>query len=412
MSVKNQSHTPSGWRTTTIGSVADILGGATPSTEVASFWGGPIPWCIPTDITGTPGKYLSTTERSITELGLNSSGANQLPPGSLLLCSRATIGEVKIATSTICTNQGFKSLICKESVSNEFLYYVLSTLKSRLVKVATGSTFRELSKQDLANIAIALPPLHEQRAIATALSDVDGLLDSLDAFIGKKRAVKQATMQQLLTGRKRLPGFSGQWMDFRMLDHAELKARIGWQGLTTEEYLSIGDFYLVTGTDFVGGRIDWSNCSFVDHSRFIQDSNIQLRPSDVLLTKDGTIGKVAFVDSPPGPATLNSGVFVIRPKTDNAIPKFLYYVLTSQIFDEFLSQLQAGSTISHLYQKDFVNFTFRVPLKNEQVAIASILTDMDAEIEALERLRNKMEAVKQAMMQELLTGRVRLVEAE
>ena len=289
--------------------------------------------------------------------------------------------------------------------------FASKAVRSQIVSNATYTTRALTNGKVLSSLKILIPPLQEQRAIAATLSEIDGLLDSLDALIAKKQAVKQATMQQLLTGRTRLPGFGGEWMEFRMLDHAVLKARIGWQGLTTEEYLLIGEHYLVTGTDFVGGQIDWSNCSFVDYSRFIQDSNIQVRPSDVLLTKDGTIGKVAFVDSLPGPATLNSGVFVIRPKNEDTISKYLYYVMRSRIFDAFLSQLQAGSTISHLYQKDFVRFTFRAPKKEEQAAIATVLSDMDAEINALEKRRNKTTAIKQAMMQELLTGRVRLVEA-
>ena len=129
-----------------------------------------------------------------------------------------------------------------------------------------------------------------------------------------------------------------------------------------------------------------------------------------MLTKDGTIGKVGFVDSLPAPATLNSGVFVIRPKGDAYDPLFFYHVLTSRIFEDFLNKLQAGSTISHLYQKDFVTFSFFAPVTlAEQTAIAAVLTDMDAELGALEQRLAKTRALKQGMMQELLTGRTRLI---
>ncbi|MGI8542637.1 MAG: restriction endonuclease subunit S, partial [Aridibacter sp.] len=122
-----------------------------------------------------------------------------------------------------------------------------------------------------------------------------------------------------------------------------------------------------------------------------------------------TIGKVAFVDRLPLPSTLNSGVFVLRPKENKFHPQYLYYILNSTYFDSFLTQLAASSTISHLYQKDFVNFSFPVPDYEEQKAIAQILSDMDAEIEALEAKRDKYKAIKQGMMQELLTGKIRLV---
>jgi type I restriction enzyme S subunit len=258
-------------------------------------------------------------------------------------------------------------------------------------------------------LQLVLPEPDEQRAIAEALSDLDGLLGALESLIAKKRAIKQGAMQQLLTRKTRLPDFSGDWAELNMTRDSVLKARIGWQGLTTAEYQTTGDYYLVTGTDFVMGRVDWATCHFVEHSRFIQDRNIQLAPSDVLLTKDGTIGKAGFVDSLPGPATLNSGVFVIRPKAEAYVPKYMYYVLTSQIFDDFLARLQAGSTISHLYQRDFLGFTFNAPQVPEQLAIATMLSDMDAEIAALEQQRDKTRGIKQGVMQQLLTGRVRLV---
>jgi type I restriction enzyme S subunit len=200
----------------------------------------------------------------------------------------------------------------------------------------------------------------------------------------------------------------GEWEAFSMADNSSLKARIGWQGLTTAEYLRTGDYYLVTGTDFASGRVNWASCCFVTEQRYAQDRNIQLRQGDILLTKDGTIGKVGYIDSLPGPATLNSGVFVIRPKNLAYNPKFFYYILSSRIFDDFLGKLQAGSTISHLYQKDFISFSFLAPSFPEQTAIAGALGDVDALVRALERLIAKKRDLKQAAMQQLLTGQTRL----
>jgi type I restriction enzyme S subunit len=263
----------------------------------------------------------------------------------------------------------------------------------------------------LNNTELPFPPLPEQRAIAEVLSDVDALITALDRLIAKKRAIKKGAMQDLLTGKTRLPGFSGPWRAYSIGNDSTLNARIGWHGLTTDEYLANGDYYLVTGTDFAGGMIDWNSCHFVDKERYDQDEKIQLEPGDVLITKDGTIGKVAYVDHLPGEATLNSGVFVIRPKDGVYDSRYLYHVLSSSIFQVFLKQLQAGSTISHLYQKDFVNFEFLAPSRREQKAIATVLSDMDAEIIALEARHDKIRTIKQGMMQQLLTGRIRLVGA-
>ncbi len=268
-----------------------------------------------------------------------------------------------------------------------------------------------INGHEYASLPIPLPPTKaEQEAIAEALSDADALIESLEQLIAKKRQIKQGAMQELLTGKKRLAGFDGEWQSKRLGDTAILKARIGWQGLTTNEYLDSGDYYLVTGTEFKNGYIDWSSCYYVSQERYKQDKNIQLKEHDVLVTKDGTIGKVAFINHIEKPATLNSGVFVIRPIKDAFHPEFFYCVLCSNVFKGFLSQLSAGSTINHLYQKDFVNFRYETPeTLEEQSAIANILSDMDAEIESLETKLAKARQVKQGMMQELSTGRIRLI---
>jgi len=187
-----------------------------------------------------------------------------------------------------------------------------------------------------------------------------------------------------------------------------LKARIGWQGLTTKEYRDNGNYFLVTGTDFDNGLVNWDSCHYIDKWRYEQDKNIQLQKDDILITKDGTIGKVGYVEDLRLPATLNSGIFVIRPKTKDIIPKYLYYVFTSKIFEEFLKKLAAGSTINHLYQKDFVYFDFDIPNPSEQKAIAKALSDVDGLIASLEALIEKKEHIKTATMQQLLTGKKRL----
>jgi type I restriction enzyme S subunit len=190
------------------------------------------------------------------------------------------------------------------------------------------------------------------------------------------------------------------WDVKNLLDNFTIKARIGWQGLTTAEYLKTGDYGLVTGTDFKNGYIDWDNCVYVERERFVQDKNIQLKIYDVLVTKDGTIGKVAFA------TTLNSGVFVLRPKNENIDNRFFYYLLMSFYFDCFLAKITAGSTITHLYQKDFITFNFILPSKSEQTAIANALSDADGLIMGLEKLIAKKRNIKQGAMQQLLQPKI------
>ena len=291
-----------------------------------------------------------------------------------------------------------------------FFLYFSRNFYNRIAQMTAKSSVDSVRRDMITRMMVPLPTIEgEQDAISQAIRAVDALLEGLDLLIAKKCRLKQGTMQQLLTGKIRLPGFEGEWKEKNMAIDSDLKARIGWQGLTTAEYLESGNYRLVTGTDFKKGKIDWSSCCYVKRERYEQDKNIQLQIGDLLLTKDGTIGKVAYVDRLPVPATLNSGVFVIRPINNSYNSLYFYYVLRSRIFTDFLEKLQAGSTINHLYQKDFLNFSFATPQIREQEAIARVLSDIDTEIAALEGRSKKTKDIKQAMMQELLTGKTRLV---
>jgi type I restriction enzyme S subunit len=319
-------------------------------------------------------------------------------------CRGSTCGTVNytVERSWITGNSMVVNCDQNPDISKDFLYHCLKG--SDLTVCITGTGQPQIVRTPLAAILLAVPKaMSEQQAIAEALSDADAFIESLEKLIAKKRAIRQCAMHELLTQQH-------DWIEVRLGNSAQLKARIGWQGLTTSEYLESGDYHLVTGTEFFDGFIDWDNCHYVDKARYDQDKYIQIRNNDVLVTKDGTIGKVAFVDNLPLPATLNSGVFVIRPLANAFHPKFFYYLLMSPIFSEFLAKLSAGSTISHLYQKDFVKFSFFVPpTEQQQENIASTLMDMDRDIRATEARLTQMQQMKQGMMQELLTGRVRLV---
>ena len=220
-------------------------------------------------------------------------------------------------------------------------------------------------------------------------------------------------MQVLLTGKRRLPGFDEEWITINFIKKSKVKARIGWQGLKKSEYLDSGYAYLVTGTDFYNGAISWNTCHFVEKERYDIDRNIQIKNNDLLITKDGSLGKTALVTGLEYPATLNSGIFVVRPLNKSYVPAFVYYILSSFVFREYLERLSAGSTIVHLYQKDLDKFEFMIPpTEKEQVAIAEVLSDMDKEIEELEKKLTKYRNLKQGMMSELLTGHIRLTEKE
>ena len=180
-----------------------------------------------------------------------------------------------------------------------------------------------------------------------------------------------------------------------------LKARIGWQGFKKDEYLDEGDYYLVTGTDFLDNKISWKNCHYVLQERYEQDKNIQLSPGDILITKDGSIGKTAFVDTLDRPATLNSGIFLVRPKNDKINQAYLYFIFKSEYFNKFLKDLTAGSTIVHLYQKDFVSFKYPLPNRKEQELIAKSIIDINSMISSLEKLIEKYKSIKSTCLQQM-----------
>jgi len=293
-----------------------------------------------------------------------------------------------------------------------YLYYALCSelTLGQYKSMAAGSGVQNLNKEKVNTVVLPIPKKEEQTAIANTLSDVDELIISLEKLITKKKNTRTGTIQELITGKIRLKGYTDKWKEINLAKNSKLKARIGWQGLTTDEYMDSGYSYLITGTDFVDGHIDWKGCHYVTQDRFLQDPNIQVSNGDVLITKDGTIGKVALIDGLTKPATLNSGVFVVRPTTAEYSPNFLYYVLLSNVFREFLNKLSAGSTINHLYQKDLVNFSFFAPDSiEEQEQIAGLIYDMDVEIMKMKKELDKYRQIKQGMMNELLTGKIRLV---
>lgn len=309
-------------------------------------------------------------------------------------------------------------------VTQEYLYYVLVSedgnrqIKDRI----TGSAQPGLNSQFIKAFKVLKPKsLTEQQKIVHVLLTVDNTIDKTKELIEKNKKIKQGLMQNLfLFGTKsRKPKsvllnkkeskIPEDWQIKNILQTSTLKGRIGWQGLTTKEYLKEGDFFLVTGTDLKSGKIDWNSCSCVDRKRFEQDRNIQLKFQDILITKDGTIGKVAYINILRKQGTLNSGVFVLRPKNQEYEPKYLYYVLMSFIFDRFIENLKAGSTIAHLYQKDFIYFEFPVPDDiKEQKNIINIFDKINEKIQSEESYLQKLLKIKAGLMQDLLTGKVRM----
>lgn len=259
--------------------------------------------------------------------------------------------------------------------------------------VAAGSTgsMPKISGEALRNMPVPVPPLPEQEAIAEALSDADALIKSLEQLLAKKRQVKQGAMQELLTGKKRLPGFSGKWEVKRLGELAEI---VMGQSPSSAYYNSKGD-----GLPLIQGNADISGRQTIKRF-FTTEVTKRGRSGDILMSVRAPVGEIsrAVFD-----VCLGRGVCAIRYPND-----FLYYALIAK--EPTWARLSKGSTFDSVNSTDVKSFEIKMPTeKPEQAAIAAILSDMDAEIAALEAKLAKARQLKQGMMQALLTGRIRLV---
>lgn len=394
---------PEYWQILYLEDVSEVFSGGTPSTTVSEYWDGKIVWCTPSDITQTRGKYILRTDRTITELGLKNSSATLLPKGSILLCTRATIGELKISAIPMATNQGFKNLIVNDSVNVDYLYYLLKTKKKNMVELAIGSTFLEISKSALCNIPLQFPSLEEQQKIAEALSDMDNLISSLEKLIQKKKAIKQGAMQELLTGKKRLPGFSGEWQDITLGDCCEI-----YDGThQTPNYTKYGmPFYSVENVT----ADDFANTKFISlEEHELLNKNRRMEKGDVLMTRIGSIGDCKYIDWDVN-ASFYVSLALIKCKKKISGQFLSYYSHT----EKFKKEIEIRSLLTAIPQKinlgPISEILINVPTDiNEQNAITEIIFDMDNEIKKLEQKLAKCQKLKQGMMEQLLTGKIRLI---
>lgn len=369
---------PEDWEPNTLEDIiVNIIGGGTPRTDRPEFWGGRIPWATVKDFsTFSP----FSTQEYVTELGVKFSATHIIPAGTFILATRIAIGRGTIYCVDVAINQDLKAIIFKKFIDILFIFYWFQINERLLQELGSGSTVKGISLDQLKKVHIAIPPFIEQKAIASALSDVDALLSSLDALITKKRDIKTAAMQELLTGKKRLPGFSGEWREDTIKNIAPLQRGydLPLAKLKKGEYPVIG-----------------SNGTIFHHNEF------KIKGPGVITGRSGTIGSVFFIEEDYWPH--NTTLYVTN--FYNNYPKFIYYLYNFCGFEQYSN----GSGVPTLNRNDIHDIKIHIPRYAEQAAIAAILSDMDAEIAALESRRAKTLALKQGMMQELLTGRTRLL---
>lgn len=329
----------------------------------------------------------------------------RLRQGDLLVCEGGEVGRAAIWDSPIDECYYQKALHRLRPLRKfntklflEFLHYW--TDHGMLGNYVSQTSIAHLTREKFAEVPLPVPPLPEQQAIAEVLSDADALVTSLDRLITKKRNIKQGAMQLLLTGKKRLPGFSGDWETKTLGEIGECIIGLTYSPEDVRE----------SGLLVLRSSNVQNNCLAYENNVFVNievPERIRTKEGDILIcVRNGSrdlIGKSAIIDKKAEGLTFGAFMSVFRTKYfDYVFHLFQSNILKRQIRDNL------GATINQITNKDLGAFEIPFPLVPEQKAIAQILSEMDAEIEALEIRRAKYKAVKQGMMQELLTGKTRL----
>ena len=400
------------WDKVAVGRIAETYGGLTGKTK-ADFGTGSARYIAFLDVL----QNVKITRRIFDRVRIaRSESQHRVRPGDILFNVTSETPEdvamgavVEVNASDLYLNSFCFGLTIqdRERCDPLFLAYFSRGEPGRtaLYKLAQGATRYNLSKRRFLALRLPLPSLPEQRAIAAVLSDVDELIGSLEALIAKKRAIKQAAMQELLTGRTRLPGFGGEWETKRMGDLGTFNKGKGIKRSDLRE----------TGVPCVRyGELYTRYENYVDKpvskvTQDIADTALPIRRGDLMFAASGeTAGEigvcVAYVGNEP--AYAGGDIIVLRASGQDAI--YLAHLLNAAVAARQKTRMAQGDAVVHIRADHLAGIALPLPPLTEQRAIATILSEMDCEITALEQRLDKTRAIKQGMMQQLLTGSIRL----
>ena len=305
--------------------------------------------------------------------------------------------------------------ITDKNISSDFLvsYYMThlwyKEVSKRAAEGARNHGLLNISTEDFFNSELNIPnSIEEQVKIGNLIKQFDKFITLHQRKLNNLKLKKKALLQKLFPKNEerypelRFPGFTDAWEQCKLSVLATMNARIGWQNLRTSEFLDNGDYLLITGTDFDNGRIKYSTCHYVEKKRFDQDTKIQLSTGSILITKDGTLGKVALVEELPKPATLNAGVFNVRVKDDAFLSyKYLYHYLKAPFSMKYVTANATGGTIKHLNQSILVDFPIPITGKQEQDRIAKLLDSLESIITLHQRKLDHLQLQKKALLQQM-----------
>lgn len=394
---------PEEWETLYIHQITEISTGATPSTNINEYWeNGTIRWMSSGELNN---KIIYDVNGRITQKGYDNTGTHMLPKNCVLIGLAGqgkTRGTAAYNKVELCTNQSIAAILPNSKYESKYLYFYIDSLYDKLRLLSAGDGGRGgLNKQILQNLEIAMPPLNEQHHIASALTSIDNLISSLGKLIEKKKNIKQGAMQQLLTGKTRLKGFTEPWV-YRKISEIATTSSGGTPSRSIPNYY-YGDIKWFTTTELKDNYLYDS----VEHitREALNNSSAKMFSADTILMAmyGATIGKLGVLKEP---STTNQACCAI--KCNDIVEIFLFYILLYN--RKSIIEKGCGAGQPNISQAIVNELSFLVPpCEKEQQAIATILTKMDNEITALEAKRAKYEAIKQGMMQQLLTGKIRLI---
>ena len=397
---------PKNWTLGRFKNLCKIFSGGTPDTNNILYWDGNIPW-----IQSGKLQYndIYDESRFITELGLNHSSTKMIKKDTpLLAMTGATCGNVGFLKINACANQSVMAFETNNYSYSRFIYYSLINSKVQILLLQSGGAQSGISTQNGMNLKLVFPEFKEQKIIADYLDKKCSKIDEIIKDNNKEIELIEEYKKSLLFNNLK---YNIGYKKYRIKYVANLKGRIGWQGLTTSDYTNEGPL-LIMGTDFdeKNGTINWNTCVHISEQRYNEDIGIHVMPKDLLITKDGTIGKLAIIDENKQ-ATLNSGVMLIREnKQDIYNVKYLYFLLKSGYFWNWYNSNERGSsTIKHLYQEQLYNFSFYLPTLIQQNKIVEYLdkkcSKLDKVIEYRKQIIQKLEEYKKSLIYECVTGK-------
>ena len=345
------------WNKYTINDLATVVGGGTPDTTVKSYWGGDIQWFTPSEI--GKNKYVDFSKRTITRDGLDNSSAKLLPLHTILLSSRATVGECSIASNECTTNQGFQSLIAKQC-NIDFLYYLIQTKKKDLIRNACGSTFLEISANEIRKIKVAVPVQNEQEQIAKLLSLIDERIATQNKIIEDLKKLKSAISKYLYARKDLLE------TTICLSNIATLKNGYAFQ---SGKYNALGKWKILTITNVPGERyINDEDCNcIINLPNDIQDHQV-LKEGDILISLTGNVGRVSLCKN--GNYLLNQRVGLLQ-LAKNVDQEFLYQILSSQRFENSMIACGQGAAQMNIGKGDVENYVLPYSSNGNNILFAA-----------------------------------------